>query len=291
MDDLYEGVARFRHDVFPNHRRLFERLAHGQTPTVLFVACSDSRVDPSLITQTPPGTLFVLRNAGNLVPDADNPVGGEAATLHYAVEELGVHHIVVCGHSGCGAMTALVGRKRLPRVLTTWLRHAEPVLRRVPRGDVEAAIAANVLLQLDHLRTHASVARAVRAGDLQLHGWVYDIGSGRIRVHDPGARAFVDLDDTHVEDDLLSELKDPHDDVPDEWIDHGPYSVVLLDAGSDRAGVVEAVAQVTGESVDAAVARVDNVPALLLHGLTAAEAELVEAWIADAGGTVSRTRD
>jgi carbonic anhydrase len=290
MDDLIDGVGRFRHAVFPAHRRLFEALAHGQSPGVLFIACADSRVDPSLITQSPPGRLFVLRNAGNLVPDADTPPGGEAATLHYAVEELAVSHIVVCGHSGCGAMQALMGGGRLPPILQSWLRHAEPVRRRVASGDVAAAVDANVLLQLENLRTHRVVARAERAGQLQLHGWVYDIPSGAIRAWDASARAFRPLDEAQTEAALVHDLEAAGEPVEEGWVDHGPYTVTLVDAGPDRQAILQAVAQVTGEDLQAAAARVDAIPNVLLHGLTATEAEVVVAWIADSDGHAEAAR-
>lgn len=179
---LAEGVRRFRTEAHPRHAELFAQLAGGQDPDVLFITCSDSRVDPSLITQTDPGSLFVCRNAGNIVPAWSDRPDGMAASVEYAVSVLDVAHAVVCGHSGCGAMRALLEpppSEAVPAV-HRWLREAG-----ITPNDEEAVddvIARNARTQLDHLRTHPAVDTAVASGRLQLHAWVYDIGSGA--VHD-----------------------------------------------------------------------------------------------------------
>ena len=133
MRDLIDGVKRFQSRIYPSHRELFEHLAHGQSPEVLFISCADSRVDPSLLTQTRPGQLFILRNAGNLVPVYDGEGSGEAATLAYAIDKLEVHHIVVCGHSDCGAVTAVLAGDTTG-VIAEWLDHA---------GDLDELVQAN----------------------------------------------------------------------------------------------------------------------------------------------------
>jgi carbonic anhydrase len=203
MDKITLGVASFQQQVFPLRRSLFERLAHKQAPMALFITCSDSRIDPNLLTQTEPGDLFLIRNAGNIIPPYGAANGGEGATVEYALSVLHIREIIVCGHSNCGAMQHLMRTdpaRQLPAV-RTWFAHAETTRRvvtetypgRPPESLVDEAIEQNVLVQIDHLRTHASVASALRRGNLRLHGWVYDIPTGEVRVFHPVQRRFVPL--------------------------------------------------------------------------------------------------
>ncbi|MEU8431627.1 carbonic anhydrase [Streptomyces sp. NPDC029216] len=180
MQDLTDGVARFQRDVFPAKAELFAHLATHHTPHTLFIGCSDARVVPELITGAEPGDLFVIRTAGNLVPAYGLEADGVAASIEYAVAALGVAEIVVCGHSGCGAMTALAEGHDLSGApaIATWLRHADA--RSTAAGDVPALVRQNVLAQLANLATHPSVARALAEERLLLHGWVYDIATGRV---------------------------------------------------------------------------------------------------------------
>src|SRR5947209_1011259 len=113
MQKLVEGVHHFQANIFSPQRELFERLADGQSPVALFITCSDSRINPNLLTQTEPGELFILRNAGNLVPPYGAGPGGEAATVEFATAALGIRDIIVCGHSHCGAMRALLAPAKL----------------------------------------------------------------------------------------------------------------------------------------------------------------------------------
>lgn len=184
MQDLTEGVARFQRDVFPAKAELFAHLATHHTPHTLFISCSDARVVPELITGTEPGELFVIRTAGNLVPAYTPEADGIAASIEYAVAALGVKDIVVCGHSACGAMTALAEGHDLSGApaVATWLRHADPsVARTSTDGDVPALVRQNVLAQLANLATHPSVAKALAQGKVALHGWVFDIPTGRVQ--------------------------------------------------------------------------------------------------------------
>ncbi|MFJ8547386.1 carbonic anhydrase [Streptomyces sp. NPDC093586] len=184
MQDLADGVARFQRDVFPAKAELFARLATHHTPHTLFIGCSDARVVPELITGTEPGDLFVVRTAGNLVPAYTPEADGITASIEYAVAALGVKDIVVCGHSACGAMTALAEGHDLSGApaVATWLRHADAsVARTVADGDVPALVRQNVLAQLANLATHPSVAKALAQGKLSLHGWVFDIPTGRVQ--------------------------------------------------------------------------------------------------------------
>jgi carbonic anhydrase len=203
IERLVQGIHHFQREIFDSQRELFERLAHGQNPTALFITCSDSRINPNLITQTDPGELFILRNAGNIVPPHNAGTGGEAATIEFAVAALGVRHIIICGHSHCGAMSSL-SRPEVTEALPAmraWLAHAEPTRRIVQQNYSSLDDAArdrvtikeNVLVQLEHLRTHPAVAAGLNRGDLHLHGWVYKIETGAVLAFDPSAGQFVSL--------------------------------------------------------------------------------------------------
>ncbi|KJK59339.1 carbonic anhydrase [Saccharothrix sp. ST-888] len=193
MQDLTEGLARFQRDVFPAKAPLFEHLATTHRPGTLFISCSDARVLPELITQREPGELFVIRTAGNLVPAYAPGADGVAASIEYAVAVLGVRDVIVCGHSACGAMTALADGHDLTGApaVAAWLRHAEAALARTATDAaagtdrVAALVRDNVLAQLANLATHPSVARALARHTVDLHGWVYDIGTGRVERLDP----------------------------------------------------------------------------------------------------------
>ncbi|MEU0565413.1 carbonic anhydrase [Nonomuraea sp. NPDC005983] len=183
MQDLAEGVARFQRDVFPAKAELFAHLATHHTPHTLFITCSDARVVPELIASCEPGELFVIRTAGNLVPAYAPGADGVSASVEYAVAALGVRDIVVCGHSACGAMTALAEGHDLSDApaVATWLRHADASQARTAApGDVTALVRENVRAQLANLATHPSVARALAERKVTLRGWVYDIGTGRV---------------------------------------------------------------------------------------------------------------
>src|SRR4051812_26269786 len=180
MQKLIQGIHQFREEDFRPLQGLFEQLARGQHPDTLFITCSDSRIDPNLLTRSKPGDLFILRNAGNIVPPHGAANGGEAATIEFAVAALGVKDVIICGHSHCGAMRGLLepdSVASLPAV-ATWLSHAETT-RRIVRenyrhldGDrlVTATVEENVLVQLEHLRTLPCVASRLVRGDLHLHG-------------------------------------------------------------------------------------------------------------------------
>ncbi|MFJ9818648.1 carbonic anhydrase [Streptomyces sp. NPDC101151] len=192
MQDLVEGVAHFQRGVFPAKAARFQHLATTHQPTTLFISCSDARVIPELITQSEPGELFVIRTAGNLVPAYAPAAEGVAASVEYAVDVLGVSDIVVCGHSACGAMTALADDHDLATLpaVARWLRHADASLARAacaePGPDrVGDLVRSNVIAQLANLATHPCVARALAAKTVTLHGWVYDIPTGTVDQLDP----------------------------------------------------------------------------------------------------------
>jgi carbonic anhydrase len=204
MQKLIRGLHDFQERVFSSQRELFERLAQaGQTPEALFITCSDSRINPNEMTQTQPGEIFILRNAGNLIPPFGASIGGEAATIEYAVAVLGVKDIIVCGHSHCGAMAAALeppDADALPAV-RAWLVHAEAT-RQIMRANyrhlegealANATVEENVLVQLENLRTHPSVRVRLSAGQLKVHGWFYKIESGEVFYYDQESSQFAPL--------------------------------------------------------------------------------------------------
>jgi carbonic anhydrase len=203
VQKLIEGIHQFQSEDFVPMQGLFEELAKGQHPETLFITCSDSRIDPNLLTRCKPGDLFILRNAGNIVPPHAAGTTGEAATIEFAVAALGVKDIIICGHSHCGAMQGLLQPEQLASfpAVSSWLAHADTT-RRILRdnyahlgGDrlLTAAVEENVLVQLENLRTHPAVAFRLERSDLHLHGWVYKIETGEVFAYDVGKGQFVKL--------------------------------------------------------------------------------------------------
>jgi carbonic anhydrase len=197
-----EGIHRYRKLGHAEHARDLEALAAGQKPELLLITCADSRIVPSLLTQSGPGEVFVIRNAGNFVPPWGEQGGGEAATIEYGIEALGIRHIAVCGHTHCGAMAAALdpaSAASLPAV-SAWLDHAAKSVERSVEIDAGGdrlveAVAANVLTQIEHLRTHPSVKAAEERGELEIHAWVYDFVSGDVFAADQAGR-FERLDES-----------------------------------------------------------------------------------------------
>lgn len=181
---LVHGINKFTDKVFPQMRENFAQLKSGQSPETLFVTCSDSRIDPCLFTQTEPGELFVIRNAGNIVPPPGSGELSVEATIQYAVDVLKVSQIVVCGHSHCGAVTGLLNLDSLESlpVIRDWVKRSEKVLDQISccETQIPEAIEANVMLQLDHLREYECVSKAMDEGRLSLHGWVYHFENGQV---------------------------------------------------------------------------------------------------------------
>jgi carbonic anhydrase len=202
VQKLVQGIHKFQSDIFRARYDLFGRLTGGQNPQALFITCSDSRVMPDLITQAEPGDLFVLRNAGNLIPPhGAAPDSGEAATIEFAVKSLKIRDVIVCGHTLCGAMQALTRPELLadmPR-MRQWLGHAEATreiaasnYRTIPEDALwKATVEENVLVQLENLRTHPCVAAALARGDVKLHGWVYKLETGQVFSYDPVQEQFL----------------------------------------------------------------------------------------------------
>lgn len=202
MQEVIDGFLKFQREAFVERTELFKRLATSQSPRTLFISCSDSRLVPELITQREPGDLFVIRNAGNIVPSFGPEPGGVSASVEYAVAALGVEDIVICGHSDCGAMTAIATCKCLDHMPTVanWLRYADAA-KAVNQANEHASehdrinsmVRENVIAQLTNLKTHPSVALALDRGNLRLHGWIYEIATGCIDALDGNTRRFVPL--------------------------------------------------------------------------------------------------
>lgn len=205
---LIEGVHRFRRQEFGRYRELFHRLAReGQRPHTLFLTCSDSRVIAELITHSKPGDLFVVKNVGNIVPPAGT-LGGPnstAAAIEYALECLPVEDIVICGHSQCGAMTALLHGLESPETtphLVPWLELAAPVKKLIreeygyltePEYILTAAAEENVLFGIENLETYPAVRSRLESGKLHLHAWFFKIATGELSAYDPDLRQFTPL--------------------------------------------------------------------------------------------------
>jgi carbonic anhydrase len=198
MNRLIDGHKRFLAEVFPHRRDHFHLLAEGQSPEWLFITCSDSRVVPDMFLGTEPGDLFITRNAGNVVPITTHDVDGVTATIEYAVEVLKVKAAILCGHSDCGALKAALDQ--MPKA-HRGLSHVEAAFsHRQPLNpaDGESAelgslIRGNVVAQLLNLKAQPSVARAIVEGRLAVHGWYYDIMSGRIEQYDERIKRFLPL--------------------------------------------------------------------------------------------------
>ena len=205
MEKLIAGAVQFRGAPYEERKALFAELANGQSPEVMMITCSDSRVCPNLITQTEPGDIFVIENAGNIVPPHTQNAEGVTASIEFAVAALGVQHIVVCGHSDCGAMKGAMypgALTDLPHV-KYWLTHSRGAVDAVhaKHGDahdmLEQVTQENVVQQLQHLRTHPAVLSKLATGDLELHGWVYTIEHGTIVAYDEASGSFNPVEEQY----------------------------------------------------------------------------------------------
>ncbi len=204
MQKLVEGIHHFQRNYFSQDKKLFEKLVDGQHPQALFITCSDSRIDPNRLTQTKPGELFIQRTAGNIVPPYGAVHGGEAATIEYAVSALEVKDIIVCGHSHCGAIAGLLNPELIEKMpaVKSYLKYAELTRRIVeenykhlsdPQEILTLTAEENVLVQLESLRTHPSVAAAMGRGNLNLHAWVYKFETGEVFSFDPDQGQYLPI--------------------------------------------------------------------------------------------------
>jgi len=207
VEKIVKGIHKFQQNDFTIDKEFFAELAKGQSPRALFITCSDSRIDPNRLTQTKPGELFIQRTAGNIVPPYGAVKGGEAATIEYAVSALNIKHIIICGHSHCGAMSGLLNLDKLNALpaVRAYLEHAEATGRIMeenygqitdPNRRLELAVEENVLVQLENLRTHPTVAAAMGRTEMELHGWVYKFETGEVLAFNPDERDFKPLEDS-----------------------------------------------------------------------------------------------
>jgi carbonic anhydrase len=200
---LLEGLSLFQREAYPRHRELFERLAKNQKPRAVFVSCSDSRVVTNLLVQAEPGDLFIVRNAGNIVPPAGSSYGGTTAALEYAIVALGIRIVILCGHSTCGAMRGVLHPETLENMpaVRQWVSYAGEARRAAVEAHpgapddemLERVVDYNVIAQVRNILTFPFVRPLVESGELEVHGWVYDIATGRVKGLDPSGRFFRPL--------------------------------------------------------------------------------------------------
>jgi carbonic anhydrase len=202
MEKLLQGLREFQEEYIPEHKELIRKLAKGQHPRVLFIGCSDSRVDPTIITQSEIGDLFIIRNAGNIIPPYEATNGGEGATIEYAMEALDIRQVIVCGHTQCGAMKGLLQigelEAKMPLVYN-WLHHTEATRKLVEdhyghlgkKEKLDMLVAQNVLTQIDNLQTYPSVRSKLHTGNLNIHGWIYQLETAQLLAYDEETETFV----------------------------------------------------------------------------------------------------
>lgn len=208
MQKLVRGVKQFQKNVFSKQKDLFQELAEGQNPEVLFITCSDSRLDPNLLTQSNPGDVFIMRNAGNIVPPYGPNATGEAGTIEFAIAALGIRDVIICGHSHCGAMKGILNPemvKEMPAV-ASWLKNAESTQKIVWENYqhlegaplLSATVQENVLAQIENIKTHPIVAARAMSGELNIHGWVYKFETGEVFAYDSTQEQFVRLQEQSI---------------------------------------------------------------------------------------------
>ena len=201
LETMTSGIGRFRRDVFPRRQELFECLASAQQPKALFLTCADSRIVPSMITQTGPGELFFERSPGNIAPIYSGEAVGVSASIEYAITALRTPHVIICDHSDCGAIKGILHPETVAGMpaVARWLRYGDEAHRRLglsaagaeEEGRLAHLTELNVLVQMEHLASHPAVQQALSEGRLALHGWGYDIETGEVRAYDPAHGGFV----------------------------------------------------------------------------------------------------
>ena len=215
MRKLLKGLHKFQSSYFPANQEIFEQLAEGQKPRVLFITCSDSRIVPHLITQSGVGELFVIRNAGNLVPPFGAANGGEGAAIEYAIHVLGIEQVIICGHSNCGAMKGLLKLEKLRTempLVYEWLQHAESTRRLIHENyaDIKGeelltiTMAENVVTQIENLKTYPVIRSKLHQNKMSIYGWIFDIETGEVLAYNP------ETDEFEVPQSLLASAPNEH---------------------------------------------------------------------------------
>lgn len=212
MKKLLKGIVDFRNNQTEASRRHFAQLALGQKPDAMLITCSDSRVAPNVFASTNPGDVFVVRNIGNLVPHAKtaSPVAGNSvvAALEFSTNYLPVQDIIICGHSECGAMQALLHEKDFEKHagLSAWLKHGHPALARLQGQSLPNGLSEpynqlslfNVLQQMDHVRSYPHIAEKIDTGKLRVHGWFFNIGLSEVSAFVDEKKGFVPINEDYV---------------------------------------------------------------------------------------------
>ena len=208
MKGMIRGLREFHTNYFCTHQEMFSRLAQGQAPEVLFITCSDSRIDPNLLTQTQPGEVFIVRNVGNIIPPYGTLNCGEGAAIEYAVQALGIKDIIICGHSHCGAMKGLLQLGNLAAempLVYDWLKHHAEGTRRLVQDNykdyegeelLKVTVEENILTQIENLQTYPVIRSKLHSGGLYLHAWVYEIETGEVFAYNASQRQFVRLEES-----------------------------------------------------------------------------------------------
>lgn len=210
MKKLIQGIVDFRKNLTEESRDLFAKLALGQKPDTLFIACSDSRVVPNLFASTNPGDLFVLRNIGNLIPPVTSKLEDYSAlaVIEFSIFTLGVSDIIICGHSECGAIKALcqgIDIKHCPH-LESWLKYGEESLKKVKKGlflnpmlsEENKTSQMNVLQQMQNVSSYPFIHERIKKGQLRVHGWWFDIAHADVYCYEQDQNQFVLIDENEA---------------------------------------------------------------------------------------------
>lgn len=208
MKKLIQGIVDFRKGLTEESRELFAKLALGQKPDTLFIACSDSRVVPNLFASTNPGDLFVLRNIGNLVPPNSSKDDSASAVVEFSVFSLKVSDIIICGHSECGAMQALIDGvdRECCCHLESWLKYGKEALNQVRKGvkinpglsEHNQLSQVNVLQQMEHIKSYPFIQERLKRKELRLHGWWFDIAHADVYCYEQEQNRFVLIDEAEA---------------------------------------------------------------------------------------------
>lgn len=192
---LTEGHHTFQGTDYITMEDSFKELAKGQAPEVLFITCSDSRINPELILQYAPGDVFMIRNAGNIVPISADMSPAEMGTIEFAVSVLNVKHIIVCGHSDCGAVKGMLDPTKLEALpyLHEWILRSSTDFRINEGATLETHIQQNIENQLTHLRQYDFINQRVQDNKLSLHAWMYNISAGTIEAFSESEKQWLPL--------------------------------------------------------------------------------------------------